>query len=218
MVDDAYVNHIPVLTGGFGKAALRAFSRDSFPACRRISPIRRCPLPSERIRSWMKWLFVSRTQEMPWMLPGIAPTNRRVESHSWPSSNSAMAKSLTNRVYQDLWCRLVAHEMEKMASCFIRFACSGRHIACANRRITSKRHNPIGGNGRNEASRDYCQPESTRSWRRTLGRSSWMRSWRLSSGRASLISEPGQRIKDLVLCCGLASRSASRETGLNQIE
>ena len=25
MVDDAYVNHIPVLTGGFGKAALRRF-------------------------------------------------------------------------------------------------------------------------------------------------------------------------------------------------
>jgi len=29
---------------------------------------------------------------------------------------------------------------------------------------------------------------------------------------------PGQRIKDLVLCCGLASRSVNSETGLNQIE
>src|SRR5438067_565766 len=25
MVDDAYVNHVPVLTGGFGKSALREF-------------------------------------------------------------------------------------------------------------------------------------------------------------------------------------------------
>src|SRR6516225_5702165 len=33
MVDDAYVNHVPVLTGGFGKAALRDFySRDFIPS------------------------------------------------------------------------------------------------------------------------------------------------------------------------------------------
>lgn len=32
MVDDAYVNHIPVMTGGYGKAALRRFySRDFIP-------------------------------------------------------------------------------------------------------------------------------------------------------------------------------------------
>ena len=33
MVDDAYVNHIPVLTGGRGKAALREFySKDFIPS------------------------------------------------------------------------------------------------------------------------------------------------------------------------------------------
>jgi len=32
MTDDAYVNHIPVLTGGYGKAALRDFySRNFIP-------------------------------------------------------------------------------------------------------------------------------------------------------------------------------------------
>jgi len=32
MVDDAYVNHVPTMTGGFGKAALREFySRDFIP-------------------------------------------------------------------------------------------------------------------------------------------------------------------------------------------
>lgn len=30
MVDDAYVNHIPVNTGGRGKEELRAFYRDNF--------------------------------------------------------------------------------------------------------------------------------------------------------------------------------------------
>ena len=32
MVDDAYVNHVPVMTGGYGKAELAAFySRDFIP-------------------------------------------------------------------------------------------------------------------------------------------------------------------------------------------
>ena len=33
MADDAYVNHVPVMTGGYGKPALRAFySRDFIPS------------------------------------------------------------------------------------------------------------------------------------------------------------------------------------------
>jgi carboxymethylenebutenolidase len=33
MVEDAYVNHVPVLTGGLGKSALRTFySRDFIPS------------------------------------------------------------------------------------------------------------------------------------------------------------------------------------------
>jgi carboxymethylenebutenolidase len=36
MVDDAYVNHIPVMTGGYGKPALRAFTpRTSSRRCPR---------------------------------------------------------------------------------------------------------------------------------------------------------------------------------------
>lgn len=30
MVEDAYVNHVPVMTGGFGKSALRAFYSSDF--------------------------------------------------------------------------------------------------------------------------------------------------------------------------------------------
>jgi len=81
MVDDAYVNHIPVMTGGYGKSALRRFySRDfipSMPPDTPLTPISRT-VGEDQIVDEMIFRF-THTQEMPWMLPGIAPTNRRVE-------------------------------------------------------------------------------------------------------------------------------------------
>ena len=81
MVDDAYVNHIPTLTGGYGKAALRAFySRDFIPTMppdTKLSPISRT-IGDNQLVDEMIFSF-THTQEIPWMLPGIAPTNRRVE-------------------------------------------------------------------------------------------------------------------------------------------
>ena len=81
MVDDAYVNHIPVMTGGYGKDALRRFySRDfipSMPPDSTLTPISRT-VGEDQIVDEMIFSF-THSQEMPWMLPGIAPTNRRVE-------------------------------------------------------------------------------------------------------------------------------------------
>jgi carboxymethylenebutenolidase len=81
MVDDAYVNHIPVLTGGYGKDALRRFYSREFiptmPADTTLTPISRT-VGEDQIVDEMIFSF-THTQEMPWMLPGIAPTNRRVE-------------------------------------------------------------------------------------------------------------------------------------------
>jgi carboxymethylenebutenolidase len=81
MVEEAYVNHIPVMTGGQGKAALREFySRDFIPAMppdTTLTPISRT-VGKDQIVDEMIFSF-THTQEMPWMLPGIAPTNRRVE-------------------------------------------------------------------------------------------------------------------------------------------
>jgi len=81
MVEDAYVNHIPVMTGGYGKSALRQFySRDFIPRMppdTTLTPISRT-LGEDQIVDEMIFSF-THTQEMPWMLPGIAPTNRRVE-------------------------------------------------------------------------------------------------------------------------------------------
>ncbi len=81
MVEDAYVNHIPVLTGGHGKAALREFySKDfipSMPPDTTLTPISRT-VGVDQLVDEMIFEF-THTQEMPWMLPGIAPTGRRVE-------------------------------------------------------------------------------------------------------------------------------------------
>jgi carboxymethylenebutenolidase len=81
MVDDAYVNHVPVLTGGYGKKALRQFySRDFIPCMppdTSLTPISRT-VGKDQIVDEMIFSF-THTQEMPWMLPGVAPTNRRVE-------------------------------------------------------------------------------------------------------------------------------------------
>ena len=81
MVEDAYVNHVPVLTGGAGKAALRAFYSVDFiprmPADTKFTPISRT-VGEEQLVDEMIFSF-THTQEMPWMLPGIPPTNRYVE-------------------------------------------------------------------------------------------------------------------------------------------
>jgi len=81
MVEDAYVNHIPVMTGGFGKSALRDFySRDfipSMPPDTTLTPISRT-VGEDQLVDEMIFSF-THTEEMPWMLPGVAPTNARVE-------------------------------------------------------------------------------------------------------------------------------------------
>jgi len=81
MVEDAYVNHVPVLTGGAGKNALRAFYSVDFIPCMppdtKLTPISRT-VGEEQLVDEMIFSF-THTREMPWMMPGIAPTNRHVE-------------------------------------------------------------------------------------------------------------------------------------------
>ena len=81
MVEDDYVNHIPVLTGGYGKAALREFYSQRFiptiPPDTTLTPISRTVGTDQLVD---EMIFSStHTQEMPWMLPGVAPTHKKVE-------------------------------------------------------------------------------------------------------------------------------------------
>jgi carboxymethylenebutenolidase len=81
MVDDAYVNHIPVMTGGRGKEALRAFYSTDFipkmPADTALTPVSRT-VGDNQLVDEMIFSF-THTEEMPWMLPGVAPTNKFVK-------------------------------------------------------------------------------------------------------------------------------------------
>jgi carboxymethylenebutenolidase len=81
MVPDAYVNHIPVMTGGVGREALRAFySRFFIPQMPRdteIVPVSRT-IGDDRLVDEMVFRF-THAVDMPWMLPGVAPTGKRVE-------------------------------------------------------------------------------------------------------------------------------------------
>jgi carboxymethylenebutenolidase len=81
MVDDAYINHMPVNTGGHGKQELRAFYRDvfipSWPDDLQIQPVNRV-VGDNQIVDELHASF-THAKPMEWFLPGVAPTNRKVE-------------------------------------------------------------------------------------------------------------------------------------------
>jgi len=81
MVDDAYVNHIPVLTGGSGRDELREFYSKRFipqmPPDTEMTPVSRT-IGEDQIVDEMIFKF-THTIPMDWMLPGISPTGKPVE-------------------------------------------------------------------------------------------------------------------------------------------
>ena len=81
MVEDAYVNHIPVMTGGMGQDELREFYSKRFipqmPPDTEMTLISRT-IGNDQLVDEMVFKF-THTIRMDWMLPGIAPTGRRVE-------------------------------------------------------------------------------------------------------------------------------------------
>lgn len=81
MVEDAYVNHIPVLTGGSGRDELREFYSKRFipqmPPDTEMTPVSRT-IGEDQIVDEMVFKF-THSIPMDWMLPGIPPTGKRVE-------------------------------------------------------------------------------------------------------------------------------------------
>src|SRR5438132_14282209 len=81
MVEDAYVNHIPVLTGGVGKDELREFYSKRFipqmPPDTEMTPVSRT-IGEDQLVDEMVFKF-THSIRMDWMLPGVAPTGKRVE-------------------------------------------------------------------------------------------------------------------------------------------
>src|SRR3954471_20113568 len=81
MVEDAYVNHMPVNTGGRGKEQLRAFYRDvfipSWPDDLKMTLTNRV-LGDGQLAEELHLRF-THSKRMDWFLPGVPPTNKVVE-------------------------------------------------------------------------------------------------------------------------------------------
>src|SRR5438046_9928711 len=81
MVEDAYVNHIPVLTGGVGRDELREFYSKrvipQMPPDTEMTPVSRT-IGEDQLVDEMVFTF-THTIRMDWMLPGVAPTGKRVK-------------------------------------------------------------------------------------------------------------------------------------------
>jgi carboxymethylenebutenolidase len=81
MTSDPFVNHVPVMTGGVGYNEVRHFYNTYFIPCQPpdtdFVPVTRT-VGMDRIVDELIHKF-THTIEMPWMLPGIPPTGRRVE-------------------------------------------------------------------------------------------------------------------------------------------
>ena len=80
MVPDAYVNHVPVMTGGVGHDELREFYSQRFipqmPPDTSMTPVSRT-VGTDRIVDEMVFEF-THTNKMDWMLPGVEPTGKHV--------------------------------------------------------------------------------------------------------------------------------------------
>jgi len=103
MVPDAYVNHIPVMTGGIGYSELREFYSRRFipkmPPDTEIIPVSRT-IGTERLVDEMIFRF-THTMEMDWMLPGVPPTGRCVEIPLVAIVNFREGKVAHEHIYWD---------------------------------------------------------------------------------------------------------------------
>ena len=81
MVEDASVNHMPVNTGGKGKAQLRTFYRDvfipSWPDDLQMTPVNRVVGDGQLVDELH--LRFTHSKQMDWFLPGVPPTNKVID-------------------------------------------------------------------------------------------------------------------------------------------
>ena len=81
MVSDAYVNHVPVLTGGSGYDELQEFYSKYFipemPPDAEMLPVSRT-IGEDRLVEEFVFRF-THTVQMDWILPGVPPTDKPVE-------------------------------------------------------------------------------------------------------------------------------------------
>ena len=81
MSAEPYVNHVPVMTGGVGREKVISFYSTYFIPCQppdtEVVPVTRT-IGKNRIVDELVHKF-THSVEMPWILPGVPPTGKRVE-------------------------------------------------------------------------------------------------------------------------------------------
>ena len=81
MVEEPYVNHAPVMTGGVGLDEVRKFYAERFipqqPPENEITPISRT-IGNDRVVDELVYAFTHDIQ-MDWLLPGVPPTGEHIE-------------------------------------------------------------------------------------------------------------------------------------------
>src|SRR5450755_3794025 len=81
MVAAPYVNHVPTMAGGVGHDELKRFYKHHFIGCNppdtTLTPVSRT-IGETQVVDEMIFSF-THTTAVDWMLPGVAPTGRRVE-------------------------------------------------------------------------------------------------------------------------------------------
>jgi len=80
MVSQPYVNHIPTMTGGVGYLDLRRFYKDYFIGANPDDTMQVSVSRTQGVRQVVDELIFSFThdRQMDWLLPGVAPTGRKV--------------------------------------------------------------------------------------------------------------------------------------------
>lgn len=103
MVPEPYVNHIPTLTGGVGHNTLKRFYKYHFiggnPPDTTLTPVSRT-VGQDQIVDEIIFSF-THTSQIDWMLPGIAPTGRRVEIAMVAIVNFRDGKVAHEHIYWD---------------------------------------------------------------------------------------------------------------------
>lgn len=83
MTEQPYVNHVAVLTGGVGRAGVLSFYRDHLvgrfmPPDVEITTVSRTVGDDQVVEEMV--IRFTHTMVVDWMLPGLAPTGKRVEA------------------------------------------------------------------------------------------------------------------------------------------
>jgi carboxymethylenebutenolidase len=103
MVPKPYVNHVPTMTGGVGHDALKRFYKYHFigvnPPDFRMTPVSRTVGADSLVDEFI--VSFTHTTEIDWLLPGIAPTGRKVEIATLAVVTFEGEKLASERIYWD---------------------------------------------------------------------------------------------------------------------